>query len=185
MWWTGALAGAILLTGCTGSSPVASRPPTAPSPSVVSAPATSPTPSPEPSLPPLTVSSPAPLPIGMPVARRVLAPAAELPIAALCSYRVRATADGNFTPLFCRPGAINVLAWGAYVQIGPNVMSIGRSATLLEVETAMCRDARSRHSTNPESGYAYEISAAYHGWQFAASVSKWLSSPYDPNHRLC
>ena len=117
--------------------------------------------------------------------RQVLAPAKVLPIAALCSHKVLTTADGNFTPIFCRTGAINVLAWRAYVQIGPQVMSLSRGATLLEVEKAMCRDGKLLHNTLPESEYVYEISAAYYGWKFGTAPLTWLYGPYDPNHLLC
>jgi hypothetical protein len=119
------------------------------------------------------------------VTRQVLAPAKELPLVALCSYKVITTADGNYQPLFCRSGAINVVAWKGYVQIGPNVMSLNRSSTLLEIERAMCRDAKYLHATKPEAGYAYEISAAYHGWKFGAEISKWQDQPYDPKSVLC
>jgi hypothetical protein len=119
------------------------------------------------------------------VARRVLAPAKELPIGSLCSSKAYPTADGNFTPLFCRSGAVNVVVWKAYIQIGANVMSLGRRATLLEVETAMCRDTRDLHATKPEAWWAYAISAAYHGWKFAIEVLKWQDAPYDPKHVLC
>jgi hypothetical protein len=115
--------------------------------------------------------SPTPLPIGTPVRRQILAPAKMLPVAALCSYKLTATADGNYTPLFCRGGALNVLAWRAYVQIGPNVMSLGRSATLQAVSTAMCLDMTRFHATLPEEGYAYEISAAYYAWKFSPEPS--------------
>ncbi|HEY8808405.1 MAG TPA: hypothetical protein VIM28_00160 [Solirubrobacterales bacterium] len=125
------------------------------------------------------------LPIGKPVSRQVLAPATTLPIARLCQYRLTYTADGNFWPTLCGGGAINVLAWRAYVQIGVHVMSLNRSSTLLQVETAMCRDGKFLHATKPESDYAFQISAAYYGWKFTAAISKWENSPYDPNHPLC
>jgi hypothetical protein len=182
----GVLAAAILLIGCSSSQPLAttSTSPSSPAPAASPA-APSPSPNAESSPTPLALSSPVPLPIGTPVARRVLAPATELPVAALCSYRVYATADGNFRPLFCHGGAINVLAWKGYIQIGPNVMSLRRGSTLLEVEAAMYRDGKYLHATKPEAGYSYEISAAYHGWKFAAAISAWQDGPYDPNHPLC
>jgi hypothetical protein len=108
-----------------------------------------------------------------------------LPIARLCQLRLTTTADGNYTPTLCRGGAINVLAWRAYVGIAPSVMSLSRSATLLDVEQAMCRDGKSRHDTNPELEYAYRLSAAYYGWKFGVAPMNWLYGPYDPNHPLC
>jgi hypothetical protein len=136
-------------------------------------------------VPPVSAPSPTPLPIGTPVGRQVLAPAKVLPVAALCSYKLTATADGNFTPLFCRSGALNVLAWRSYVLISPNLMSLGRSATLEEIRTAMCLDGKDTHATKPEEGYGYEISAAYYGWKFATDPATFLDEPPDPAHPVC
>ena len=97
----------------------------------------------------------------------MLAPAKVLPIAALCSYKLTTTADGNFRPTFCRAGAINVLAWRAYAQVSSNVMSLGRGATFQAVHDATCRDMSAHHATFEEESYAVEISAAYFGWKFA------------------
>jgi hypothetical protein len=96
----------------------------------------------------------------------VLAPAKVLPAAALCSYQLEETADGNVRPIFCRGGAINILAWKSYVQVSSNVMSLGRGASLSAVKAAMCRDLDTFNATLPEEQYAYEISAAYYGWSF-------------------
>jgi len=125
----------------------------------------SPTPSPVPS--PLVFPSPSPLPAGTPVMRQVLAPAKVLPIAALCSYKLTATADGNFWPTLCRGGAINVLAWRKYVSISPNLLSAGRTATFEAVRAATCRDDTAYHATFVEEEYAYEMASAYYGWKFA------------------
>lgn len=119
------------------------------------------------------------------MARQVLAPAGVPPIAGLCSYKLLSTADGNVLPTFCRSGAINVLAWRWYVPISSNVMSLGRSATLQAVRTAMCRDGKNYHATNVEKRYAYEISAAYYGWRFATDPITFIYEPYDPNHPVC
>ena len=98
--------------------------------------------------------------------RQVLAPAKVLPIAPLCSYKLTATADGNFTPTLCRGGAINVLAWRKYVSISSNLLSAGRSATFAALHTATCRDMAAYHATFVEEEYAYEMAAAYYGWNF-------------------
>jgi hypothetical protein len=130
----------------------------------------SPIPTPIPS--PLVFPSPTPLPVGTPVTRQVLAPAKVLPLAALCSYKVYVTADGNYNPTFCRGGAINVVAWRAYAPLGVNVMSLGRGATRQVIQSAMCRDmAKTDHATLPEEQYAYELSAAYYGWTFLPEPS--------------
>jgi hypothetical protein len=128
---------------------------------------------------------PAPLPIGKPVSRQVLAPATALPVARLCQYRVTYTADGNFLPVLCYGGAVNVLAWRIYVGIGPHVMSLSRSATLLEVEKAMCRDGKYTHATLQEREYAYDLSFAYYGWKFGAAPVTFMYRPNDPSHPAC
>ena len=183
MRWTVVLAAAVVMIGCASSSPVAVSSPSA-SPQPAATPPVAASPSPGPRTEPLIVPNP-PLPIGKPVSRQVLAPAKVLPTARLCQYRLTYTADGNFIPLFCRGGALNVLAWRAYVQIGPNVMSLSRSATLIQVETAMCRDGKLLHATAPEKEYAYDISSAYYGWKFGDAPIKRMYEPYDPNHLLC
>jgi hypothetical protein len=108
----------------------------------------------------------------------VLSPAKGLPIAALCSYKLTTTADGNFRPTFCRGGAINVLAWRSYVPLGVNVMSLGRTATLKDVQAALCRDMRkSDHATAPEEVSAYSLAAAYYGWSFGTDPTKYMYQP--------
>ena len=64
-------------------------------------------------------------------------------------------------------------------------MSLGRSATLDALRTAMCRDSKFWHATRPEEGYGYELSAAYYGWKFATDPTKFLYEPPDPNHPVC
>ena len=135
-------------------------------------------PSPDPSPIPLVYPSPKPLPVGTAVSRQVLAPAKGLPIAHLCSYKLTTTADGNFTPTFCRGGAINVLAWRAYAPLGVNVMSLDRTATIKDVQTALCRDLnKSNHATRPEEINAYSLAAAYYGWSFGTDPTTSLDQP--------
>ena len=183
MRWAVAAAAAVVLMSCTSSSPLAVSSPSAQSQPTATPPAAA-SPSPAPHTEPLIVQAP-PLPVGKPVSRQVLAPATVLPIARLCQHRLTSTADGNYTPTLCRGGAVNVLAWRAYVGIAPGVMSLSRGSTVLEVEQAMCRDGKSRHATNPELESAYELAAAYYGWKFGATPIDWLYGPFDPNHRLC
>jgi hypothetical protein len=142
----------------------------------------SPSPNSSPSLQPSPISlafpSPKPLPVGTLVSRQVLAPAKVLPIAHLCSYKLTTTADGNFTPTFCRGGAINVLAWRSYAALGVNVMSLGRTATLKDVQTALCRDLnKSNHATRPEEISAYSLAAAYYGWSFGTDPTTSMDQP--------
>ncbi|HZK75265.1 MAG TPA: hypothetical protein VFD88_14860 [Clostridia bacterium] len=87
--------------------------------------------------------------------------------------------------MFCRSGAINVLAWRAYIQISPNVLALGGSATITAIRTALCRDGKLDHATNPEERDGYEIAAAYYGWKFATDPTTFLDEPFDPNHPVC
>lgn len=186
-----AVAGIVVLSACSYSTEVATSSPSAdstaprlPTPTTAS-PSPDPSPSPAPSPSPFVFPSPTPLPVGTPVTRQVLAPAKVLPLAALCSYRLLTTADGNYRPLFCRSGAINALAWKGYVPISSNVMSLGRSTTLSALRAAMCRDTKFLHATKPEEEYGYELSAAYYAWKFTPDPTAYLWEPPDPNHPLC
>ena len=111
------------------------------------------------------VPSPSPLPVGTPVAVQVLKPATVLPAVALCSTEVYATADGNYLPLSCRDGALNVTAWRLYVQIGPHVLAAGKRPTIDQLQTAVDADF-GLHATAVEISYSYQLAAAYYGWTF-------------------
>lgn len=117
--------------------------------------------------------SPTPLPVGTPVARQVLAPAAVLPVAGLCTTPIFETADGNAEPRFCRDGSINVPAWRAYVSISPNILALGRDATVDQIRAAFTADGK-YHPTGPEEQAAYYLAAAYYGWRFSPDPSCWL-----------
>src|ERR1700694_5962840 len=172
----GVVAAVVLLSSCSTSDVASSSPSPAsrapisplPAPSPLASP---PSPSPTPTPNTLVFPSPSPLPIGTALARQALAPGKVLPIAALCSYKLLATADGNVIPTFCRAGAINALAWRWYVPVSPNVMSLGPGATSQAVTAAMCGDGKNYHATLVEEQYAYELSATYYGWKFATEPS--------------
>ena len=102
---------------------------------------------------------------GSPVATTVLAPATVLPVAALCSTPVYATADGNFEPRFCGDGSINVVAWTRYATMSPRLLGAGREAGPDEVTAAIKADSAA-HLTNVEVLDSYQLAAAYYGWSF-------------------
>lgn len=118
--------------------------------------------SPSPS--PIVYPSPSPPPVGTPVARQVLPPATVLPLIDLCSSPVQVFQDGNAGPLFCSSGALNVLAWRFFAQLNPVVMSLGPSATLADVEGALCAGAGGENITLPQEDSAYSLAAAYNDW---------------------
>jgi hypothetical protein len=108
----------------------------------------------------------APSPIGKPVGRTVLSPAASLPVAALCSAPIQTFQDGNAGPLFCSNGAIIIQAWRYFAPIDTHVMSLGPLATVTQVKAAINADF-ARHSTNPIEANGYELARAYNQWAFA------------------
>jgi hypothetical protein len=107
--------------------------------------------------------------MGTPLAKQVLPPATELPLVGLCSERGFNTADGNFQPIFCRDGSINVVAWRFYAALTPNLLAAGRTATADQIPAAIRADGR-YHPTDPEILGAYDLAAAYYGWTFPHSV---------------
>jgi hypothetical protein len=121
---------------------------------------------PSPSAKPIVYPSPAPPPVGTPVARQVLPPATVGPVVDLCSADLVSTANGNVYPLLCQGGAVNVPAWMFYVQVSSNILALGRDVTLQQVQAAMCADQSQYHATYVEESSAYELAAAYYGWSF-------------------
>ncbi|HKW58770.1 MAG TPA: hypothetical protein VJR46_03350 [Candidatus Dormibacteraeota bacterium] len=120
-----------------------------------------PTTSPSPEVP-----RPAATPEGTPVEKQVLPPATDFPVANLCSTPLHYTADGNATPLFCRGGEVNVLAWKFYANVSPSILGLGLNPTAGQVQAALCDDFNRSHATKvaEESGYA--MATAYYGWAF-------------------
>lgn len=102
------------------------------------------------------------------VVTHALPPAVVPPVVSECSLSVTETADGNFTPLFCNGGGINVLAWQGYAKLNPAVMSLGPGASMQQVEQAMCSDMTSSvHATAPEETNVELLAARYYGWTFS------------------
>ena len=154
------LAGCATSTAATAQPAASSSP--ASSPAAIVAPPSSPSPGGGYKLP-----SPSPLPVGTPVAAQVLKPATVLPAVALCSTPTYATADGNYLPLSCRDGSLNVVAWRLYTQIGPHVLAAGKQPAIAELQAAVNADF-GLHATAVEISYSYQLAAAYYGWTFPA-----------------
>jgi hypothetical protein len=148
--WDGAIAAAVLLSGCSTSQPGAQGPPS-------------------------HISSPSPLTSSTPVARQVLPPARSLPVVSLCSQALT-TQDDGATPLTCTNGALNVLAWKVYAPLSPRVLSAGPAATDKVVRSAMCTDWIRGLATAPDERSAYELAAAYYGWSFDTDPTDLLFS---------
>jgi hypothetical protein len=123
----------------------------------------SPSPSPPPS--PTEVITPAPLPVGTAVARRILPPATVLPVRALCTTPLAHDADGNADPLRCRDGSVNVDAWQYFAAIDSHVMALGPDANADTLKAAIDADF-GNHSTNEIEYSGYALAVAYYGWTF-------------------
>ena len=154
----------LLLAGCGTRPATTVGGASSPSPTASIDPIPAATPSPTASIEP--IPSPRPSPPGTPVAARVLAPATVMPIASLCVAAVLETADGNFEPLFCGDGSINVAAWEGYAPLTPNLLAAGLRPSLKVLDTAFDKDF-ARHATNVEELDAYRLAAAYYGWSFS------------------
>ncbi len=86
----------------------------------------------------------------------------------LCSTPVSTTADGNYLPLFCAAGELNVVAWKGYAKITPHVLSAGPNPSLEQLRAAFNADF-GLHATNVEALYGYQLAEAYYGWKFSPS----------------
>jgi hypothetical protein len=114
--------------------------------------------------------SPAPstsaTPAGTPVEKQVLPPATDFPVANLCSTPLQYTANGNATPLFCRGGELNVLAWKFYASVSPSILGLGLNPTAGQVQAALCDDFNHSHATKVEEQNGFALATAYYGWTF-------------------
>ena len=115
---------------------------------------------------PSAVVSPSPVVSAFPaassstVSRQVLPPARSLPVIALCSQPVTIQQDAN--------AALNILAWKHYAPISPRVFLVGATASLVDVQTAIRRDMNIAHASPKQERSAYELAAAYYGWNFSS-----------------
>jgi hypothetical protein len=108
----------------------------------------------------------------VPVAEQVLPPATDLPVAMLCSKGIVAAADGNATPLFCRNGAVNVLAWKYYSEISESILSLGQNPNEGQPQSAICDDIAHNGATRATEVSGYRLAAAYYGWTFTFDPAK-------------
>ncbi|HET7339456.1 MAG TPA: hypothetical protein VFK22_07905 [Candidatus Dormibacteraeota bacterium] len=126
-----------------------------------------------PSVAPSPSPSASPSPGGeTPVAKQVLAPATDPPVANLCSAAIATTADGNASPLICKSGAVNVQAWRFYATVSASVLGLGLNPTQGQVESAICDDLNHNQATRPEETSGYTLASTYYGWSFAIDVAK-------------
>ncbi|MBO0825477.1 MAG: hypothetical protein J2P27_16740 [Actinobacteria bacterium] len=81
--------------------------------------------------------------------------------------RISYGADGSPSPVLCPDGHPNAYAAPALKSAAPQMLSLGQSATLYQVETVECTDL-SAGSTKPIEEQAYKYMKALNGWAFAA-----------------
>jgi hypothetical protein len=89
-------------------------------------------------------------------------------VVALCAEQATTQADGTTGPLICPDGGLNALAWVLLVPVSPRVLSAGPAVTLKNLQIALCADVNLSHAKVPQEISAYELAAAYYGWNFAA-----------------
>lgn len=106
------------------------------------------------------------------MARQVLPPASDPPVANLCSAPVSVTADGNAAPLLCKSGAVNVKAWQFYATVSSSVLGLGLNPTEGQAESAICDDFKHGHATRPEEQSGYKLASTYYGWTFNLDPAK-------------
>jgi hypothetical protein len=97
-------------------------------------------------------------------------------VVALCSQPLTTDQYGNSVPLLCTDGGLNVVAWTFYAPMSGRVLSAGPAASLLSVQTALCRDVNIGHATVLGELSAYDLAAAYYGWNFSSDPTDILYS---------
>ncbi|MGH7142047.1 MAG: hypothetical protein ACREF5_01045 [Candidatus Saccharimonadales bacterium] len=103
----------------------------------------------------------------------VLSPATVPSKTPECNLPITYSSDGNLGSLTCSGGELNVTAWEALAALEPQVMTLGYSATISQIQSALCADATDSNSdanTTSSSvieGSTYQISALYYGWNFS------------------
>lgn len=89
-------------------------------------------------------------------------------------------ADGSTAPLICPDGSLNALAWLLVQTTSPRVLSSGPGVSFKNLQTALCMDVNLSHAKVPQEISAYELAAAYYGWNFATDPTEILATPGCP-----
>lgn len=113
-------------------------------------------------------------------ARQVLEAATGPPVAGECSRGLLYTDDGSVTPLLCSGDDVNVTAWDYFAPLHLAVLSLGRKATLHDVEAALCMPGPAPYVYSlPQDVGAYTLAKAYYGWKFPTDPTAQLGSGPD------
>ena len=120
------------------------------------------------------------VPTTSPAGFAILAPTTVPPVSAECNLPVTESEDGNWSPLLCSDGGVNVPAWGRYAHlITAPLFVLGRNATESAVIATMCQADTEGNATLPEVQSAESLAGAYYGWPFQ-DTSRITSFPYYP-----
>jgi len=101
-------------------------------------------------------------------------------VVALCSQAVTTQPDGTAGPLICSNGGLNVQAWRFFAPLAPRVMGVGPAVSLARLQIALCRDVNVSHASLAQEMGAYELAAAYNGWNFATDPMEILATSRCP-----
>jgi len=100
----------------------------------------------------------------------VLSPATVASKTAECSQQLVFSSNGDSGPVTCTNGDLNITEWDGLAALEPSIMTLGYTATVAQVESALCADVRANIS-NPIEVTNYQISALYYGWNFSSNPS--------------
>ncbi|HEX7368563.1 MAG TPA: hypothetical protein VF261_02810 [Candidatus Saccharimonadales bacterium] len=92
-----------------------------------------------------------------------------------CSHKLTFSSNGNSGPVTCANGDLNTAEWTSLAALEPTVLTLGYTATAVQVQAALCADVRANVS-NATEGTAYQIASLYYGWQFAANPGTVLTN---------
>lgn len=87
-----------------------------------------------------------------------------------CSHTLTFSSNGDSGPVTCANGDLNATEWNSLATLEPKVLTLGYSATTVQVQAALCADVNANVS-NPIEETAYQIASLYYGWHFTANPS--------------
>lgn len=100
----------------------------------------------------------------------VLPPATVVSKIAECRQQIVFSSNGDSGPITCSNGDLNITEWNGLAALEPSIMTLGYTASVTQVESALCADVGANIS-NPIEVTNYQISALYYGWNFSSNPS--------------
>lgn len=111
----------------------------------------------------------------------VLSPATVPSKTAECNQAISFSSNGDSGPVQCSNGDLNATEWNSLSALEPTVMTLGYSATIPQIQSALCSDANASDSdantknSNVIEQTVYQISALYYGWNFSSNPTSILT----------